>query len=66
AQHQVSEVARRYNTPDLVCLNGYDMLAAGPAIDASAARLSPGGTRWTADRWSAASQAPASFPTSAT
>jgi glycosyltransferase involved in cell wall biosynthesis len=39
--------------PDLLCIDGYDVLAAGPAIDSGAARLAPGGIRWLADRWAA-------------
>ncbi len=39
--------------PDLLCLDGYDVLAAGPAIDSGVARLAPGSVRWLADRWAA-------------
>ena len=39
--------------PDLLCIDGYDILAAGPAIDSGVARLAPGGVRWLADRWAA-------------
>ena len=39
--------------PDLLCIDGYDVLAAGPAIDSGVARLAPGGIRWLADRWAA-------------
>ncbi|HXQ96309.1 MAG TPA: glycosyltransferase, partial [Candidatus Acidoferrales bacterium] len=51
AQLTVTEASRRREVPDLVCLDGWDVLAAGPAIDAGAARLAPGGIRWVADRW---------------
>ena len=37
--------------PDLLCIDGYDVLAAEPAIDSGVARLAPGGVRWLADRW---------------
>ncbi|MGC8635109.1 MAG: glycosyltransferase [Candidatus Limnocylindrales bacterium] len=40
--------------PDLLCIDGYDVLAAGPALDSGAARLAPGGIRWLADRWATA------------
>ncbi len=39
--------------PDLLCIDGYDILAAGAAIDSGVARLVPGGIRWLADRWAA-------------
>ncbi len=39
--------------PDLLCIDGYDILAAGPAIDSGVARLAPGGVRWLADQWAA-------------
>ncbi|MGO9207882.1 MAG: glycosyltransferase [Candidatus Limnocylindrales bacterium] len=56
AQRQVTEASRRREVPDLVCLDGYDVLAAGPAVDAGAGRLAPGGIRWVADRWASARQ----------
>jgi glycogen(starch) synthase len=38
---------------DLLCLDGYDVLAASAALDLGLARLAPGGVRWLADRWAA-------------
>jgi glycogen synthase len=37
--------------PDLVCLDGYDVMASEAAIDGRIASLAPGGIRWLADRW---------------
>ncbi len=53
AQRTVAEAAGAGGAPDLVCLDGYDVVAAGPALDAGAARLCPGGVRWLADAWAA-------------
>jgi glycosyltransferase involved in cell wall biosynthesis len=53
ARRTVSEAAGSRGTPDLVCLDGYDVVAAGLALDAGAARLCPGGIRWLADTWAA-------------
>ncbi len=54
ARLRVAEEARAATgTPDLLCIDGYDVLAAGPAIDSGVARLAPGGIRWLADRWAA-------------
>ncbi len=62
ARQQVVEAARaarpsagedRTDPPDILCLDGYDVLAAESAIDAGVARLAPGGIRWLADRWAA-------------
>jgi hypothetical protein len=66
AQRQVTEASSRREVPDLVCLDGYDVLAAGPAVDAGAARLAPGGIRWVADRWASARQSLPSSRISAT
>ncbi len=54
ARLRVAEEARAATgIPDLLCIDGYDVLAAGPAIDSGVARLAPGGIRWLADRWAA-------------
>ncbi len=53
AQRTVAEAAGAREIPDLLCLDGYDVVAAGPALDAGAARLCPGGVRWLADAWAA-------------
>jgi glycosyltransferase involved in cell wall biosynthesis len=54
ARLRVAEEARATTgIPDLLCIDGYDVLVAGPAIDSGVARLAPGGIRWLADRWAA-------------
>ena len=47
------EVAGEAVLPDLVCLDGYDFVAADDALERGLARLAPGAVRWLADRWAA-------------
>lgn len=48
-----SYVAEESARPDLVCLDGYDVVAAEDALERGLARLAPGAIRWLADRWAA-------------
>jgi glycogen(starch) synthase len=48
-----SYVAEESARPDLVCLDGYDVVAAEAALERGLARLAPGAIRWLADRWAA-------------
>ena len=54
AQAVVADAVRRRSVPDLLCVDGYDLVAASRALDSCLARLTPGGIRWLADRWTAA------------
>ncbi len=51
ARQVVAEAVRGRGPSDVLCVDGYDVDAAGPALDAGLARLTPGGIRWLADRW---------------
>ena len=62
AQRTVAEAAGAGEIPDLLCLDGYDVVAAGPALDAGTARLCPGGIRWLADAWATRVAPPARTP----
>jgi teichuronic acid biosynthesis glycosyltransferase TuaC len=62
AQRTVAEAAGAREIPDLLCLDGYDVVAAGPALDAGTARLCPGGIRWLADAWATRVAPPARTP----
>ena len=69
ARRHVAEVARRParsedadGLRDLLCIDGYDVLAAATALDSGLARLAPGGTRWLADRWAAQTRGSAGNP----
>ena len=64
AQRTVAEAAGVRESPDLLCLDGYDVVAAGPALDSGAARLCPGGIRWLADAWATRIAPPARAPRS--